>query len=290
MALRKTTCEYKNVDGCSIKADVYLPSAERPPVVLYFHGGALISGSRKYLARVQASRLIEAGFAVVSFDYRLAPETRLAEILSDVRDALQWAATAGAQTYGFDGSRFATMGGSAGGYLSLMTGTFEPKPKAIVSFYGYGDILGDWYTRPSEFYCRRPLIDPAEARRAVGKRARSTGGERRYTFYFYCRQQGTWPQAVSGLHPEADREKLLQFCPAYRVGPGYPPTLLLHGDQDSDVPYEQSPQMCAALDQEGIPNRLITLPGADHGFDNDWKKPEVRQSFEEAIEFLRRYL
>jgi acetyl esterase/lipase len=290
MAARKFTPIYKKVNGCSIKADIFLPEVEKPPAVLYFHGGALISGSRRYLPTYQARRLNQAGLAVVTFDYRLAPETKLEEILTDVQDAITWAQGPGAAQFGFDADRFAVMGSSAGGYLSLMTGTLEDKPKAIVSFYGYGDILGEWYTRPSEYYCRQPLVSKEEAGRAVGKKERSTGGNRRYRYYLYTRQQGIWPEAVSGYLPGEDRKKLLRFCPQYNIGPDYPPALLLHGDQDTDVPYEQSSQMAAALTEKGIENQLVTVAGGGHGFDGDARSPEAQRIFGLVIEFLLRHL
>lgn len=290
MSIRKATYEYKAVNDCSIKADVFLPSTENPPVVLFFHGGALISGSRRYLLAYQARRLNEAGLAVVSFDYRLAPETKLEEIVTDIQDAIHWVKGKGAGICGFDANRIAAMGSSAGGYLSLMTGTFDVKPNAIVSFYGYGDILGEWYTRPSEYYCQNPLIAREEAESTVGGREKSTGGDRRYTYYFYCRQQGIWPEAVSGYHPITDREKLLRYCPVHNIGPDYPPALLLHGDQDNDVPYEQSEQMSTALENHGIENHLITVKGAGHGFDGDGKNPEVKQVFESVVKFLQTHI
>jgi acetyl esterase/lipase len=290
MSIRKATREYKAVNGCSIKADIFLPSHETPPVVLYFHGGALISGSRSYLPSWQVKRLLQAGIAVASFDYRLAPETKLAEIITDIQDAIHWVKGEGRTTYGFDAERVAAMGSSAGGYLSLLTGTFEKKPNAIVAFYGYGDILGDWYTRPSEYYCKYPIITREEAESQVGGAEKSSGDNLRYSFYFYCRQQGIWPEAVSGDDPIADREKLLRYCPVYNIGPTYPPTLLLHGDQDHDVPYEQSQQMSIALEKQGIENQLITIKGAGHGFDGDGKYPEVKQVFENVVTFLQDHL
>ena len=40
--------------------------------------------------------------------------------------------------------------------MSLLTVSFDIKPKAIVSFYGYGDIIADWYCKQSSFYCQKP--------------------------------------------------------------------------------------------------------------------------------------
>ena len=291
MPILQATCEYKRVRGCSIKADVFLPSSPRPPVLLAIHGGALISGSRKYLAGYQRSLYQKAGFAVVSIDYRLAPETRLAFILEDIQDAIRWVIDEGARAFNFDPERWAVLGSSAGGYLSLMSGTFGLKPRAIISFYGYGDILGDWYSQPSATYCQQyPPISREEAYACVGGREKSTGNEGRYQFYFYCRQQGIWPQAVTGLSPLNDRDKLLPFCPVYNIQPGYPPTLLLHGDQDSDVPCQQSIQMSQALTEQGIHNRLLLVGGAEHGFDADTQNPEVKRVLDQVVNFLKEQL
>ena len=82
---------YKTADGCSIHLDVYEPKAAEPsPVVMWIHGGALISGRRRIDAsgRLLLLRMLrDAGFAQVSIDYRLAPETKLPDIVADVRVA-----------------------------------------------------------------------------------------------------------------------------------------------------------------------------------------------------------
>jgi acetyl esterase/lipase len=291
MTILQAVCEYKRVRGCSIRAGVYLPGRERPAVLVYIHGGALISGSRAYLSAAQREMYLRAGFAVVSIDYRLAPVTPLPEIVADVRDALQWVRGEGASAFGWDAERLAVAGGSAGGYLSLLTGTFAVAPRAIVSFYGYGDILAPWYTQPSAHYLRTmPLIGREQALAAISPAVVARGGPSRYTYYFYTRQQGIWPEAVSGISPVSERERLLPYCPAYNIGPGYPPTLLLHGDADTDVPCEQSQQMAAELSRLGRPNKLLVLPGAGHGFDADARSPQVRQALQEVLTFLQEQL
>jgi acetyl esterase/lipase len=90
MPVLQATCEYKNINGCSIKTDVFLPSAQHPPVILYLHGGGLISGSRGYMLNYQTKLYQKAGFAVVAADYRLAPETKLPAILDDIKDAIYY--------------------------------------------------------------------------------------------------------------------------------------------------------------------------------------------------------
>lgn len=74
-----TTCTYKTVGECQIKADVYRPSLNADPTaaVVHIHGGALIDGSRQGFRPRQVELYSHAGYTVISIDYRLAPESRL---------------------------------------------------------------------------------------------------------------------------------------------------------------------------------------------------------------------
>ena len=183
------------------------------------------------------------------------------------------------------------MGGSAGGYLTLMLGfCVEPRPSALVAFYGYGDIVGPWYSRPDPYYCRQPLVSQEEAHRAVGQRVisecRGQEAEERGRFYLYCRQQGIWPREVSGHDPESEPDFFHQYCPVRNVDRGYPPTLLLHGDRDTDVPYEQSVLMADALSRAGVAHELVTIPDGDHGFDASRDRPAAG-ALARVLAFLR---
>lgn len=106
-------------DGHALPARLYAPSAEVLPVLLYFHGGGFTIGSiatHDILCR-QLSLL--AGCAVVSVDYRLAPEHKFPTAAHDAWDALQWLA-AHAVEKNLDDSRLAVGGDSAGGTLAAM--------------------------------------------------------------------------------------------------------------------------------------------------------------------------
>jgi acetyl esterase/lipase len=152
----KTTYVYKTTKDCDIRAEVYRPSAvsSRTPVIVYIHGGALMMGSRTNINGQQLNAYIRAGYTVVSIDYRLAPEAKLPVIIEDLRDAFRWVRETAPRLFPIDPQRIAVVGHSAGGYLTLMSGfSVSPRPKALVSFYGYGDISADWIARPDPFYC-----------------------------------------------------------------------------------------------------------------------------------------
>lgn len=284
----KTTYVYKLARDCPIHADVYRGETDSPaPVIVWIHGGALIFGHRSDLSPLQRKLYTGAGYTVVSIDYRLAPEAKLPEIVQDLRDALAWVRGQGPGLFNADPSRIAVVGHSAGGFLTLTSGyAVEPRPRALVSFYGYGDIAGTWYSEPSPHYCTMPRVTDEEALSAVGAATLSEGQERkRFLFYLYCRQRGLWPREVVG----GDAATVARFCPIRNVTPAYPPTLLLHGAEDTDVPVEESVAMAGALRREGVAADLQVLPGMGHGFDHgqpDGQNPAVSAVFERVLRFL----
>ncbi|HVC92635.1 MAG TPA: alpha/beta hydrolase [Pirellulales bacterium] len=287
------THTYKKVGDVEIKADVYnAPAGGRRPTVIWIHGGALIVGHRGGLMNRFHDNLIGAGWTVVSIDYRLAPETKLPAILEDVRDACRWVREQGPNLFGADPERIAVTGGSAGGYLTLCSGFLvEPRPKALVPFWGYGDVAGSWYSRPDPFYSKQPAVPKEEAYAAVGNEV-ITGGEgknNRGRFYLYCRQQGLWPREVTGHDPDEEPKAFDPFCPVRNVTANYPPTMLIHGDQDTDVPYEQSVLMDKQLTRHGVEHELVTVAGGGHGLSGIDAKI-VDATYDRAIEFLRRHL
>jgi acetyl esterase/lipase len=286
-----TTYTYKTVGNCDIKADVYLPSAGAAgrPLIVYIHGGALINGSRRGINPRQLDLYLSAGYGLASIDYRLAPETKLPGIIEDLKDAFRWVGSSGLAPAFGSSHRTVAIGHSAGGYLALMSGfCVEPRPEAVVSFYGYGDIAGDWYGKPDPFYCSQPIVtEEASGRLEIGPViSEPYEGRGKERFYLYCRQQGCWPQEVAGHDPHEERSFFKPYCPVQNISSSYPPTLLLHGDRDTDVPYEQSALMSEELARHQVQHELVTMAGRGHGFDRETDDPLVRESFQKVLAFL----
>jgi dipeptidyl aminopeptidase/acylaminoacyl peptidase len=186
-------------------------------------------------------------------------------------------------------------GGSAGGYLTLTAGfRVKPRPVALVAYWGYGDVDGDWYTKPSEHYRKQvPPVSKEEGYRAVGGEVltgtEGDGQKGRGRFYLYLRQNGLWTKEVTGFDPDKDRQELDAYCPVRNVSRAFPPTLLIHGTEDTDVPYEQSVVMAKELARHKVPHELITVKGAGHGLAGGDKKL-VGDAHEKAAAFIRRHL
>ena len=301
----KLTFTYKTVGSLPLRADVYQPAdSGLRPVVVWIHPGALIMGSRAMLPNDELDRFLRAGFVVVAIDYRLAPETKLPEIVRDVDDAVRWIRARGTALFRGDPKRVAVVGASGGAYLALLAGArVEPPLSAVVSLYGYGDVTGEWYTRPDRFYTTLPRVSRAEAMRAIGQReiAQAPPNGDRAAFYTYLRQNGLWPQEVVGLDPDLQAERFLPYNVEHLITPRYPPTLLLHGDQDIDVPITMSERLAAVLERQGVSHEFIRLEGFNHAFDVfdsyppkgppvGLTRPRASEAFDAVISFLTRLL
>lgn len=294
-AIRVETVIYKTVGNLEIKADVHRADDDViRPVVVWIHGGALINGHREGISRRVRAMMLREGYALVSIDYRLAPETKLPAIVEDVEDAFRWLRKEGRRQFRLDTSRIAVMGGSAGGYLTLAAGhRVKPRPAVLVSFWGYGDLVGPWYSRPSEHprHHRTKLTSEDAYAQVSGppiadSRDRPGNGG---AFYQFCRQKGLWPKAVSGWDPDREAEKFYPYMPVKNVTAEYPPTLLIHGTEDTDVPYEQSAMMARQLKEHGVQHRLITIPDGEHGLGGG-DPDRIDQAYRSAVEFVKQHL
>ena len=288
---------FKAVDGVEIALDVHeLPGAEPRPAMLYFHGGALINGG-KPMPRVLLDLFAEWGYAGVTANYRLCPEAKWPAYHEDILDAYRWVLENGLE-YGIDPERVGVCGGSAGGHLALLVGaTATPKPCAVVSFWGYGDLAARWASAPDDYYTSLPPVDGDAARRGIDHGVLTeTSDPRRGDFYHYCRQQGTWARAILGYGPDERPDLYEQASPERLVTPDFPPTFFLHGTADTDVPFSAAETMHAALAANAVESHLAAIEGGPHGLwgtTKSWaglEEPQVSAAIERLREFLATHL
>lgn len=100
--------------------DLYLPrnASQKLPVIISVHGGAFVYG-QKETYKFYLMSLAERGFAVVNFNYRLAPEYKFPAALEDTDAALHWVFD-NAEKFNLDIDNIFMVGDSAGAnYVSL---------------------------------------------------------------------------------------------------------------------------------------------------------------------------
>lgn len=293
--IKTETYTYKTVGDLEIKADVHREDDEViRPVLVWIHGGAIINGGRQSVSKPVLETFLGAGYAIVSIDYRLAPETKLPHIIEDLEDAFKWLRKDGPRLFHVDTSKIAVAGGSAGGCLTLTSGfRVDPPPTVLVSFYGYGDLIGDWYSTPSpharhnrEKISWGEVADIPHGPVVANSEDREGNGGR---FYQYSRQQGLWPKLVSGWDPHTEPEKFYPFMAVKNVTSNYPPTLLIHGTNDTDVPYEQSVMMAEQFRQHSVDHKLISIQNAEHGL-KDGDPEEIARAYAAVLPFVDKYM
>jgi acetyl esterase/lipase len=267
---------YKTIAGHDIMATAYLPeSNEKLPVLIYFHGGGFLFGNREEgLENVLKEKLLAAGIAVVSADYRLAPETKLEEILKDVSDAVRWVRTSGYENFNIDTNRIAVAGGSAGGYLALSTG-FDPQfaPSAIIAV-----------SSPTGFSATGIQTGDLSLLQHIGKDSIVSHGDygNRMDLWRYLGKNGLALYEIFGFDPVKEPWKLERYTFPGRIKPEYPPTLIIHAKNDRAVKFDDAEAFYSFLQEKGIPSKLYVVENG-HGSDLINRYPDA---VDEIIAFL----
>lgn len=253
-------------DRPELVADVYRPAqapATPSPGVVVIHGGSFQFGDKGDAPQVSRA-LAAAGFAVFDLRYRLAPKHPFPAAVQDVLCALgRLAEPAARERFAVDGRRLAVLGRSAGGTLALNAAyaaaaqaavpvgqaqlpslragcaVVDVAPRAVVAIYPWTDLraVHDQPPRPD-------TITSRESMRAY------LGGS---------------PEQLAG--PYAHASPIFYASRADLPRGVLPPTLLVHGQGDSMVLPEQSDRLFDALTRSGHTPKLLSIPGAEHGFD-----------------------
>jgi acetyl esterase len=120
--------EIRDIQAGSIPCRLYRPSAQTDlGLLVFFHGGGWVIGDLNSHDGVCRSLANKSGHAVLSVDYRLAPEHKFPAAFDDCAAAVKWAYD-NAASLGVDNTRIAVGGDSAGGNLAAAVALAEVVP------------------------------------------------------------------------------------------------------------------------------------------------------------------
>jgi acetyl esterase/lipase len=298
------TSTYKTVDSHPILIDTVIPDGLGPgthPLIVNYHGGFLITGSRNYapfLAPWIPAYAASRSAILVSPDYRLLPEATGVDIVADLKDSWSWIQTRLNELLAQHGgghqvdlSKILVLGASAGGYCALQVGLNLPgEVKACMPIYPVLDYHGEFFSKgpgklglrlsgnPASAYDEKK-IDEHLAKMEAGVVVSAAGDE--------VRNQLAGAIVFHGRINEFMGNERECF-PFLRVEDGakLPEKVwIIHGYEDSAVPVEGSKKF-VKLAEERCPEsqvRLTVRPG-EHGFDAGAKLDD--EWLKEGLEWL----
>jgi pectinesterase len=241
-----TDIVYATIGDRQMHLDLYLPktaTATPMPAVVYIFGGGWVKGS-KIAFRRQAAYMATKGYAGACIEYRLSGEARYPAAIYDSKAAVRWV-RANARKYNIDPNRIAAAGGSAGGHLAMLLGTTGDDP-----VYDSDEGVKGVSSRVAAVAGFNPAVDLVD----FGKKMESNANNSVVAFLgsSYKDKPELWRAA----------------SPTFQVSAKSAPSLFLHGDADTTVPYQQSVAMMEKTKAAGVRAEIFTAPGAKHGFFN----------------------
>lgn len=236
--------EFARVGTQSLQLDLYLPAkGKKAPLIVWVHGGAWRAGSRKSMPLGQ---LVDKGWAVASVDYRLSPVAKFPAQVHDIKAAIRFL-RAHEKKYGYDAKRIVIAGGSAGGHLAALVGVTNgvqelegtvgnqldqsSDVQAVVSFYGASNLQSILkQSTPHGLSVRVPAL-----------------------------------KLLLGGRPEEKPELARLASPVTHVDAKDPPLLLIHGDQDIQMPINQAHELHGMYLKRKRPVEFVVVYGGGHG-------------------------
>ena len=251
--------KFASVGETELLLDLYLPelpsggsapasaatagSSSAVGVIVWVHGGAWRAGSRD---SAELAALTARGWAVASVDYRLSPVARFPAQVHDIKAAIRHL-RAHAAEHGLPAVPFVIAGSSAGAHLAALVGVSN----------GVLELEGDVGSDRSASSDVQGIVSLYGASNLTSILAQST------PHGLSVRVPAL--ELLLGGSPEQRPELARLASPVFHVDPSDPPLLLLHGDNDQQMPIAQSRELSTAYEQLRLPVQLVVLEGAGHG-------------------------
>jgi acetyl esterase/lipase len=264
--------------GLALLLDVYRPEQPNGFGVVFISGSGFTSRTVYGAVPLKEEQigdwgppLVRAGYTVFAINHRATPRFHYPDPLEDVQRAVRFVRHH-ASRYGIAPGRIGGVGGSSGGHLIGLT-----------AMLGAPGLAGDpdaVNREPATLQCVVLRAAPADLGKMLGANPAATAAVVAFTGRLFT------------PNPE-DQAVYRAASPVTHVSASAPPALLLHGDADDTVPFEQSVMMEAALRTAGVPVKLVRVEGGAHGatFAPQGKRhPKFQETLDETVAWLDRFL
>lgn len=243
-----TNLSYSSASATDV-LDIYLPATgDGPfPVVIWIHGGAFKMGSKANPQSLTA--LNNAGFAVVSINYRLSTEAIWPAQLNDLKACVKFLKT-NAATYALNPNKIASWGASAGAHLSCMMGAaLASDPATRIQ------ATVSWFA-PIHFYYQDADMALSGVTRCTGANGDASSPE-----------SALIGAQVSLNKALCDAASPVSFVDTLNSSTPLPNFLLMHGGLDCNIGANQSVRMHNAIQNRfgAAKSQYIFLPNGTHG-------------------------
>jgi acetyl esterase/lipase len=244
--------------------------------VIYCHGSGWYLSDKDVGTRPFFQHLAAQGHVVMDVAYRMCPETNLEGMVADVKRAVVWMKSHGAEL-GVDPARVVLSGGSAGAHLAMLSAFVPDHPQltppdladtdlsvgAIFSFYGPPDMRATAEHNGSigfSAYRADLAVEPTQPP------ARRSKAWQEYQQLQWQRIGNLAWDMFGGSEDEVP-ERYDLGSPIHHVHAGIPPTLLIQGEQDILVSATSVGILYERMVAAGAPVAYLGLPNTDHAFD-----------------------
>jgi acetyl esterase/lipase len=240
---------YGEQDSASQSLNVYIPTSAKDgslPLVLFFHGGAWLTGHR--ISAIRRFRHYSHSQVIfVSVGYRLSREAGWPAQIDDCLAAFRYVQE-NAFSWGADSKRIALWGSSAGAHLAaLLAGKVSGEVCGLVDFCG-------------------PIDLESHAAKAIGA-ARNVSP--------VIQLLGDHPQTMDWAR---------QASVHHQVSLSYPRTLIVHGEKDDVVPLTESCLFANKLKENNVEFDLLVLPDCGHRLDELVLIEPIKKFFQEIFQ------
>jgi acetyl esterase/lipase len=255
--------------GTSLTMDVLTPAGDVKPngvgVIWIVSGGWFSSPESIQPATIElfAGELLRRGYTVFAVCHGSQPKFTIPEAVNDINRAVRYIRYH-AEDYSIDPDRIGVYGASAGGHLTMMMGCApqpeNPKAPDPVDRTSSKVQCVACFFPPTDFLNYGEQGKPVDLEKGVLAPFKAAFDFREY--------DGKSKRLLPVTDPKRIEQIERSISPIYGVDPADPPALIIQGDNDVLVPYQQATTMIDKLKAAGVDAKLITRKGGGHGWTN----------------------